>query len=166
VTVRTDLRPGDLGAIVSLHGTLYAREHGFDPSFEAYVAGPLSEFARSATDKERLWLAEQAGQILGCIAIVAVSPRTAQLRWFLVAPAARGAGLGKRLLTEAVTFCKESGYRNLILWTVSALEAAGHLYRSAGFRKVEEKPGTRWGVAVVEEKYELMLGDCEHANDW
>jgi GNAT superfamily N-acetyltransferase len=157
VTVRTNLKPGDLGAIVSLHGILYAREYGFDPTFEAYVAGPLAEFVRSATARERLWLAERAGRLLGCIAVVAATPQTAQLRWFLVDPAARGTGLGKRLLGEAVTFCKECGYRNLILWTVSALAAAGHLYRSAGFRKVEEKPGRRWGVAVVEEKYELVL---------
>jgi N-acetylglutamate synthase-like GNAT family acetyltransferase len=157
VTVRTNLKPGDLGSIVYLHGVLYAREYGLDPTFEAYVAGPLSDFVRSATDRERLWLVERPGQIIGCIAIVAASPQTAQLRWFLVAPAARGAGLGKRLLSEAVTFCKECGYRNIILWTVSVLAAAGHLYRSAGFRKVEEKPGRRWGVAVVEEKYELVL---------
>jgi N-acetylglutamate synthase-like GNAT family acetyltransferase len=157
VTVRTNLKPGDIGVIVSLHGVLYAGEYGFDPTFEAYVAGPLAEFVRSATATERLWLAEQQGRIIGCIAIVAASPQTAQLRWFLVVPAARGAGLVKRLLGEAVTFCKESGYRNLILWTVSALEAAGHLYRSAGFRKVEEKPGRMWGVEVVEEKYELVL---------
>jgi N-acetylglutamate synthase-like GNAT family acetyltransferase len=157
VTIRTNLKPGDIGSIISLHGILYAREYGFDPTFEAYVAGPLSEFVRSAAARERLWLAERADQIIGCIAIVAASPQTAQLRWFLVDPAARGAGLGKRLLTEALTFCKECGYRKVILWTVSALAAAGHLYRLAGFRKVEEKPGRMWGVQVVEEKYELVL---------
>jgi GNAT superfamily N-acetyltransferase len=157
VIVRSNLKPGDIASIVYLHGILYAREYGFDPTFEAYVAGPLSEFVRSATARERLWLAEREDRIIGCIAIVAASAQTAQLRWFLVDPAARGAGLGKRLLTEAVTFCKECGYRNLILWTVSALAAAGHLYRSAGFRKVEEKPGRRWGVEVVEEMYELVL---------
>ena len=83
--------------------------------------------------------------------------KVAQLRWFLVDPAVRGMGLGRRLLDEALAFCKECGYGNVILWTVSALEAAAHLYRSAGFRKVEEKPGRLWGVDVVEEKYELTL---------
>jgi GNAT superfamily N-acetyltransferase len=140
VNIRTNLKPGDIGSIISLHGILYAREYGFDPTFEAYVAGPLSEFVQSAAARERLWLAERAGQIIGCIAIVATSPQTAQLRWFLVAPAARGVGLGKRLLTEAITFCKGCGYRKVILWTVSALVAAGHLYRSAGFRKVRRSP--------------------------
>jgi N-acetylglutamate synthase-like GNAT family acetyltransferase len=116
---------------------------------------------RSATARERLWIAERAGHLIGCIAIVAAAPQTAQLRWFLVAPAVRGAGLGKRLFTEAVTFCQECGYRNLILWTVGALAAAGHLYRSAGFRKIEKKPGKMWGVEVVEEKYQLVLRQGE-----
>jgi hypothetical protein len=37
-------------------------------------------------------------------------------------------------------------------------ERPDHLYAAAGFRKVEEQPARRWGVAVVEEKYELRLG--------
>ena len=92
------------------------------------------------------------------MAIVAASAETAQLRWFLVDPSARGAGLGKRLLGEALSFARQAGYRDVILWTVSALPAAAHLYRSAGFRKVEERPGRMWGVEVVEEKYALRLG--------
>src|SRR5262249_47326092 len=153
VTLRTKLAPGDLGPIVSLPGTLYAREYGFDVTFEAYVAGPLAEFVRAASERERLWIAERDGRIVGSVAVVAASPQTAQLRWFLVDPSARGAGLGKRLLHEAIAFAKERGYDGLILWTVSALAAAGHLYRAAGFQKVEEKPGRLWGVGVVEEKY-------------
>jgi GNAT superfamily N-acetyltransferase len=158
ITLRTDLRPGDVGAVVWLHGTVYAREHGFDPTFEAYVAGPLAEFVRSGSPRERLWIAERDGRVVGCVAIVAADSRTAQLRWFLVDPIARGAGLGKRLLSEAVAFAGGCGYTSIVLWTVSALAAAAHLYRSAGFRKVEEKPGHLWGVDVVEEKYELTLG--------
>jgi GNAT superfamily N-acetyltransferase len=157
ITLRTDLRPGDLGRIVALHGTVYAREHGFDATFEAYVAGPLAEFVRAASPRERLWIAERDGQLAGCAAVVAASPDTAQLRWFLVEPGARGAGLGKRLLREALTFARDSGYARIILWTVSALTAAAHVYRSAGFRKVEEKPGRLWAVDVIEEKYELQL---------
>jgi N-acetylglutamate synthase-like GNAT family acetyltransferase len=157
VTLRTSLQPGDLGGIVRLHGTVYARECGFDPTFEAYVAGPLADFVRSHSDRERLWIAERDGRLVGCIAIVAASARTAQLRWFLVEPTARGAGLGTRLLEEAVAFCRESGYDNLFLWTVSALTTAARRYQTAGFRKVEERPGRLWGVDVVEEKYEKLL---------
>ncbi len=157
IEVRTRLKPGDLGEIVRLHGVLYAREYGFDHTFEAYVAGPLAQFAKAGTPRERLWIAERGDQIVGCIAIVAHSPRVAQLRWFLVHPDARGIGLGKRLIAEAVAFCRDANYESSILWTVSSLTVAAHLYRSAGFVKVEEKPARQWGVDVVEERYELRL---------
>jgi N-acetylglutamate synthase-like GNAT family acetyltransferase len=157
VTIRTELRPGDLGAIVSMHGLVYAKEHGFDHTFEAYVAGPLAECVRSALPGDRIWLAEKDGRIAGSVAIVGVSQEIAQLRWFLVDPGERGSGLGMTLLHEAVAFSKECGYRSIILWTVSALSAAAHLYLKAGFRKVEEVPGRKWGVSVIEEKYEKAL---------
>ncbi len=158
VALRTELRPGDLGAVIGLHGTVYADEHGFDHTFEAYVAGPLAEFARGdRSDRQRIWLAERDGRLVGCVAIVTASPTVAQLRWFLVAPSARGAGLGRRLLEEAIAFSEACGYRSIILWTVSSLGAAAHLYHGAGFRRVEEKPGRVWGMDVVEERYELML---------
>src|SRR5262249_32181441 len=97
-TLRTQLRPGDVGAIVRLHGVHYAREHGFDATFEAYVAKPLADFVLTPSPRQRLWLAETDGELVGCIAIVAASAAVAQLRWFLVIPEARGHGLGTRLL--------------------------------------------------------------------
>ena len=162
-SLRTNLRPGDLGAVVRLHGILYSQEYGFDETFEAYVAGPLAEFVRRRGERDRLWLAERAGGLVGCIAIVGASATEAQLRWYLVDPSARGLGLGKRLLDEAVAFCRESGYDSVFLWTVSALTTAAQLYRAAGFKKVEEKPGRHWGVDVIEEKYVLDLGKREGA---
>jgi GNAT superfamily N-acetyltransferase len=157
IGLRTDLRPGDLGMVVYLHGVIYARERGFDPTFEAYVAGPLAEFVQRGSPRERLWIAEARGRMVGCVAIVAAGSRTAQLRWFLVEPSSRGRGLGERLLSEALAFCKECGYAKIILWTESALTAAAYLYQAAGFRRTEEKPGRVWGVDLVEEKYELRL---------
>jgi GNAT superfamily N-acetyltransferase len=156
-TLRHDLRPGDLGSIIRLHGTVYAREYGFDTTFEAYVANPLAGFVLSRTDRDRLWIAERGDHLAGCVAVVGTSPQEAQLRWFLVEPSARGAGLGRRLLGEAVAFSAGCGYGSLFLWTVSALEAAARLYGAFGFRKVEEKPGCRWGVPVTEERYVLHL---------
>ncbi len=161
VMLRTDLRAGDIESIVRLHGRVYARENGFDHTFEEYVAGPLSQFASCTSDRERIWIAELDGRMVGCIAIVALSPQEAQLRWFLVDPSIRGMGVGKKLLGEAVSFCRDCRYESILLWTVSALAAAAHLYRGAGFKRVEEKPGRRWGVDVVEEKYELTL--CQEA---
>src|SRR5262245_12471430 len=89
-TLRHNLQPGDLGYLIRLHGIVYAQEHGFDPTVEAYVAGPLAEFVRSRSDRDQLWIAERAGRIAGCIAIVGASQKEAQLRWFLVDPSVRG----------------------------------------------------------------------------
>jgi GNAT superfamily N-acetyltransferase len=157
ITIRSDLRPGDLGMIVYLHGVHYAQERGFDPTFEAYVAGPLAQAVSAGSPRDRIWIAEREGRMVGCVAIVAASLQTAQLRWLLVDPAARGEGLGKRLLNEALAFCRECGHTEVILWTESALKIAASLYQSAGFRKTEEKPGRVWGVDLIEEKYELRL---------
>jgi N-acetylglutamate synthase-like GNAT family acetyltransferase len=157
IPLRTDLRPGDLGTLVHLHGALYAREYGFDITFEAYVAGPLAEFVRSPSDRQRIWIAERDGNIVGCVAIVEAEPDTAQLRWFLVHPDARGVGLGRRLLDEAIAFAEASRYKRVILWTVSTLTAAAHLYTAAGFQRVEAHPAHVWSVDVIEEKYERPI---------
>jgi GNAT superfamily N-acetyltransferase len=155
--MRTALQPGDFGAIVSMHGVVYAEEYGFDTTFEAYVAEPLAAFVLRASPRERVWVEDRDGRLAGSIAIVAADARTAQLRWFLVHRSARGGGLGRRLIDEAVGFSRESGYDRIVLWTVAGLEAALHLYRRAGFTRVEASPARRWGVDVVEERYEMRL---------
>ena len=157
ILIRTDVRPGDIGAVVQMHGLIYASEYGFNSRFEAYVAGPLSEFVLKNSPRERLWIAERECKLVGCVAIVEAGDHVAQLRWYLVDPAIRGTGLGSRLLNQALGFCREAGYRSVMLWTVRALVGAARLYQTAGFRKVEQAPGNDWGVEVMEEKYELQL---------
>ena len=156
--IRTKVGPGDLGEVIRLHGVEYARECGFDLSFEAYVAGSIGEaFRRFDETRDRIWLAESKGRIIGVIGIVGLPDEAAQLRWYLVAREARGLGLGRRLLEEALAFCRSTGRRRVILWTVRSLQAAARLYRSAGFRLVEEIPRHQWGTEVVEQRYELNL---------
>jgi N-acetylglutamate synthase-like GNAT family acetyltransferase len=157
-TLRHDLKPGDIGYLTQLHGILYAREHEYDQTFEAYVASGLAEFVQTfQPDKDRIWLAEMNDQTIGSIAIVGRSRTEAQVRWLLVHPDCRGLGLGKELLKEAILFCKECKYRNVFLWTTSELIVARHLYSSAGFSKTEERSHQLWGKMVTEEKYDLHL---------
>jgi len=156
--IRHRIKPGDIGYLTNLHGILYAKEYGYDETFEAYVADGLAEFVQSfSPDRDRIWLAETNNQIIGCVAIVGHSEVEAQLRWFLVCPDYRGIGIGKELLQEAIQFCKKHKYKTIFLWTTSELVAAGHLYTRFGFRKTEEKTREIWGKKVTEEKYCLYL---------
>jgi len=178
VSIRTDLRPGDIGMVVHLHGALYAEEQGWDSTFDGYVAGPLAEFARSRSDRDRIWIVElkdaigaavgrgegrwigeceEAKRIVGSVAIVEVSEDEAQLRWLLLAPVVRGLGLGRRLAGEALAFSRSAGYKSVFLWTVRGLEAATSLYESLGFEETEEKTSEIWGSTVTEVRYDLKL---------
>ncbi len=158
IILRSNLQPGDIGAVVSLHGSLYATEYHLDHTFEGYVAAGLAEFAISYhPDKDRLWIAEQDGKMAGCIAIVSRPEAQAQLRWFLVHPDYRGQGLGRRLLGEAIQFCRECRAKSIYLWTIRNLRSAVHLYQSVGFHKTEEKTHELWGQVLTEERYEMSL---------
>jgi len=62
--------------------------------------------------------------------------RPAELKRMWVAPAARGLGLGRRLLTELEKLARDHGVRALRLETNRNLTEAIALYRSAGYREV------------------------------
>ena len=154
--IRHTLRPGDLGMIAHLHGVLYAREHGLDTTFEPYVAKPLAEFVMDGSG--RLWVAEdENGGVAGSIAVVETAPEEGQLRWFLLAPDARGVGLGRRLLETALAYCRERGMRHVFLWSFSALHDALKLYEHAGFKVTETSTTTLWGAERTEVRMDLQL---------
>jgi len=157
INIRNNPRPGDIGYLTYLHGVLYADEYGWDHTFEAYVAGPLAEFAKSHTGRDRIWIIEMDGIVSGSIAIVEASTTEAQLRWFLLHPTLRGKGIGRRLMEAAVHFCRASGYSKICLWTTSNLTAAASLYESFGFHITEEATHEAWGAVVTEQQYELYL---------
>lgn len=156
--IRSSLRPGDLGHLIYLHGILYAKEYGWDYTFEGYVAESLARFAlRFDARRDCMWIAELGGQIVGSVGIVGESDSEAQLRWFLVHPTQRGRGLGRILLNKAIRFCCDHEFKSVFLWTVNDLKAAAHLYQLAGFRKTEEKTHQVWGKTLTEERYDLAL---------
>ena len=157
ISIRNDLQPGDVGYITYLHGIHYAPEQGWDHTFDAYVAMPLAEFAKSHSSRERIWIAEEEGRIVGSVAIVKFSEKEAQLRWLLLDPKVRGLGLGRRLVEEALDFCRKAEYSSVFLWTVNTLPVAAMIYQSAGFKQTEELTHERWGSVVTEVRYDLEL---------
>jgi len=158
INVRTNLQPGDLGKVVEMHGILYAREYRLNLTFEGHVAAGLGEFAKGYDErKDRLWLAEVNERLVGSIAINGLENQIGQLRWFLVDSEVRGQGLGQRLLSEALDFCRDRGFKSVLLWTISELQAARDLYQKAGFKLTEAKTHQIWGDIRTEQRYDLFL---------
>jgi DNA-binding MarR family transcriptional regulator/GNAT superfamily N-acetyltransferase len=150
--------PGDLGWVTHRHGFLYAQEYGWDERFEALVALIVSDFIEQYNPvRERCWIAEMNGEIVGSVLVVQKDDRTAQLRLLLVEPKARGMGLGGRLVEECIRFARRSGYKKMILWTNSVLVEARHIYAKKGFALVESEAHHSYGYDLVGETWELKL---------
>lgn len=155
------LRPlqiGDVGQITLRQGMLYSQEYGWDVTYEALVAEILGGFVKHFDARwDNAWIAERDNAVIGSIFLVRGTDGAAKLRLLYVEPAARGLGLGKRLVQECIDDARAKGYRTMTLWTNDILVAARHIYESAGFRLVKEGPHHSFGKDLVGQTWELKL---------
>nr|WP_280808231.1 helix-turn-helix domain-containing GNAT family N-acetyltransferase [Variovorax boronicumulans] len=153
-----DPAPGDIGWVVQQHGEIYAREYGWDSSFEALVAQIAAEFLlKFQPEWERCWIAELNGERMGSVFVVRKSAGVAQLRLLILSPAARGLGLGGKLVDECIAFARRKGYKKMVLWTNSDLLAARAIYARRGFQLTSSEPHESYGKQLVGETWELKL---------
>ncbi len=123
----------------------------------------MAEFvARLDRPMNAIWAAVESGNVIGTIAIDGedLGGNAAHLRWFIIDDGKRGRGLGKRLLTEAVSFCDQRGFGEIQLWTFKGLDAARRLYEAAGFTLAEEYLGGQWGTEVTEQRFVRRAENC------
>ena len=154
-------RPGDWVWIISMHGAVYAEEYGWDPTFEAFVAGVAKEIIEGFDPaRDACWIAEIDGRRVGSVCLVKKSATVAKLRLLVVDASARGHRIGTRLVDECVRFARRAGYRKVTLWTNDILDAARRIYEQAGFVRVAvAPPEAAFGKTQVFETWELTLAD-------
>ena len=160
ISIRRELRPRDLEAILEMHARLYPREHGLDSDFLDMVEASIDKVTGRGFPRERegIWVVERGDVFLGSLALSEEGDGVAMVRWFLLDPSLRGSGLGRGMLDELIAEARAHGYSLLRLETFSLLEAAAHLYRSNGFEVVNTDTGPRWGREEISyQRYELDL---------
>jgi DNA-binding MarR family transcriptional regulator/N-acetylglutamate synthase-like GNAT family acetyltransferase len=152
-------RPGDMGWVVHRQAVLYAREYGFDTSFEALLAEIVAGFIRDFDPRrEACWIAEHQREAVGSVFLVNAGEGVAKLRMLYVEPAARGLGIGRRLVAECIATARALGYRRMTLWTNDILVAARGIYAAAGFEMVSaEEPAESFGALMASEVWERAL---------
>ena len=133
IEIRHELRTGDLGRIIALHGTAYDSLPGFGLTFEAFVARTIAEYVLDAGGDGRIWMAEKGDRLIGCAALVLRDGGLGQLRWILVDTSARGIGLGKDLVNRALDFSRETNCSKVFLETTDGLPESQQLYEKLGF---------------------------------
>jgi GNAT superfamily N-acetyltransferase len=117
------------------------------------------------SEREAVWIVERDGALAGSIGLTDEGEGVVMLRWFLLDPALRGGGLGRRLVGEALEHAERFGFGLLRLETFSELRAAAHLYRAHGLEVVSADTRPRWGRdEITYQRYELTLPRSEDSH--
>jgi ribosomal protein S18 acetylase RimI-like enzyme len=158
ITIRHELRPGDLGYVIHRASKIAEQENNYGVEFEAYVAGGLLEFYKNYdAKKDYIWVCEHDRRIIGFLLLVHRENNAAQLKNFYLEPEFRGVGLGKKLMNQFVSVLKERRYTSSYLWTTNEQQTAVALYERLGYVLTEEKESSAFGRPAVEQKFELRL---------
>lgn len=158
VSIRNEIRPGDLGYVIHRHGKIYGDEYNYGISFETYVGAGMHSFYKNYDpQKDRVWICEHDDKIVGFILLMHRENNAAQLRYFYLEEHYRGIGLGKKLMDLFMEFFRDAGYSSAYLWTTHELPAAAALYKRHGFKLTESKASTSFGKPLEEQRYDLIL---------
>lgn len=145
--IRENLRAFSL----DIPGTAY-----FDPELDC-----LSGFYQAVPVKRAYWIAaDESGNVLGGVGIAEFPgfAHCAELQKLYLSDAAKGKGLGKRLMHTAEDFAIAAGYRSLYLETHTNLQAAVGLYKKFGFHQIDKPPAVLHSTMNLFYRKELSTG--------
>lgn len=111
------------------------------PTFEGFDAELRSLPGVYGPPGGLLLLATIDRRPVGCIALRRLDATTAELKRLYVRPAARGSGVGRRLVRRLLEAAEAAGYDRVVLDSHISMRSAHRIYREAGFRDVGAPPG-------------------------
>lgn len=120
-------------------------EHGVPKQGTVY-SDPTTDdlFSLFKTPRSVLWVATDAGKVLGCCGIYpteGLPQQCAELVKFYLSREARGKGSGTALITQSIQSAREMGYAQLYLESLPQFDRAVSIYTRLGFHRLEEPMG-------------------------
>lgn len=130
--IRSARFPTDHQAVIGIF-----REYVTSPTVDLGLQDYEQEFATLpgayAAPDGCLLLALEGDAVVGCAAMRRVDALSTEMKRVYLRPAARGTGLGRRLVTAVLDEARRLGYQHVCLDVLPEFTAAQALYRSLGF---------------------------------
>lgn len=123
---------GDAAPVIELITQIMSQEFG-----EAKAAYPTEDIQNIQTSYgalgEAFLVASDEDKIVGTIGVKKEDDRVALMRRLFVASAYRRRNIGRQLIENAVQFCGEVGYQEVVFKTTSKMVQAIELCKKCGF---------------------------------
>lgn len=132
-TLYRTFRPGDEEAFRRLNEEWIRKDFSLEAEDEEVLGDPRQHILAPGG---QIFIAEDDGAVVGCCALLALTPGEYELAKMTVVESARGRGVGRRLLAFAISVARQMGARRLYLESNRKAEAAVRLYQQLGFRNL------------------------------
>lgn len=139
------IRADDDAAVASVIREVMAGFGAIGPEYSSSDPEVAAMSAAYAGPRAAYFVLDDGGRVLGCGGIAPLAgagTEVCELRKMYLLPAARGRGLGGRMLTQCLDAARGHGYRRCYLETMAGMDAAQRLYLKAGFTKLPAPLGT------------------------
>jgi len=136
VTIRPYIpedRPGVIDVVRQSYNVLgYTMDFG---EFDRDLASIPSVYQDSGG---QFWVLDDDGRVAGCVGVTREDADRCELHRLYLPPSHRGRGFGRELIETVISWCRDSGCRELCLWSDIRFEAAREVYIRCGFSPSQE----------------------------